>query len=310
MSDGANGNSFPVYALFDSFGNRQTDVTTPGSFSAFQWGGAVGYQTEYADPSVPGLGLVYMEQRYYDPAIGRFISPDPIGYAGGLNLYGYAENDGVNLVDPDGLGGLWIGGVHLGDDHPWAVIDAAGVGAGLRTGVAGVGSALSFGLWDGGGERCQPGFQGSQTLAAIGRTTGLMALSLGAGGSIGTYVARYAPLLRLLKMRRGSISLPGRGSGGRMRFPSTPEEMDQMLGFEGVRRPDVDPTTGKPLPGRGRVDWDISTPRGRMRVKYEQHPYDVNAPIWHRGPHWHVEWPGMPAGRHPHYLAGDEFPGY
>jgi RHS repeat-associated protein len=41
------------------------------------------YQTETAFPSELGLGLVYMEQRYYDPLLGRFISPDPIPYLGG-----------------------------------------------------------------------------------------------------------------------------------------------------------------------------------------------------------------------------------
>ena len=39
----------------------------------------------------------------YDPVVGRFLSPDPIGFAGGLNLYAYTENDPVNWVDPDGL---------------------------------------------------------------------------------------------------------------------------------------------------------------------------------------------------------------
>ncbi|MGH7927351.1 MAG: RHS repeat-associated core domain-containing protein, partial [Candidatus Binatia bacterium] len=48
-------------------------------------------------------GLYYMRARYYDPAIGRFLSEDPIGIAGGLNLYAYSGNDPVNNRDPSGL---------------------------------------------------------------------------------------------------------------------------------------------------------------------------------------------------------------
>ena len=48
-------------------------------------------------------GLYYMRARYYDPALGRFLSEDPIGIAGGLNLYAYAGNDPVNQWDPTGL---------------------------------------------------------------------------------------------------------------------------------------------------------------------------------------------------------------
>jgi RHS repeat-associated protein len=48
-------------------------------------------------------GLMYYRARFYDPAIGRFVSEDPIGLAGGINLYGYVGNDPVNFVDPDGL---------------------------------------------------------------------------------------------------------------------------------------------------------------------------------------------------------------
>ena len=39
---------------------------------------------------------------YYDATLGRFLSRDPIGFAGGLNLYNYTTNP-VNEVDPAGL---------------------------------------------------------------------------------------------------------------------------------------------------------------------------------------------------------------
>jgi RHS repeat-associated protein len=58
---------------------------------------------QYGVMAEPG-GLYYMRARYYDPSVGRFISEDPIGFAGGdINLYGYVLDDPVNLVDPFGL---------------------------------------------------------------------------------------------------------------------------------------------------------------------------------------------------------------
>jgi len=49
-------------------------------------------------------GLMYYRARYYDPAIGRFISEDPMGFgAGDVNFYQYTSNNPVNGNDPSGL---------------------------------------------------------------------------------------------------------------------------------------------------------------------------------------------------------------
>ena len=53
----------------------------------------------------PETGLLYLHARYYDPAFARFISPDdwdPNLPGVGTNRYAYAENDPVNLSDPNG----------------------------------------------------------------------------------------------------------------------------------------------------------------------------------------------------------------
>jgi hypothetical protein len=46
--------------------------------------------------------LYYHRARYYDPQARRFISEDPIGLDGGINLYAYVGNNPLNLTDPDG----------------------------------------------------------------------------------------------------------------------------------------------------------------------------------------------------------------
>ncbi len=45
----------------------------------------------------------YYGFRYYSPELGRWLNRDPIGERGGVNLYGFVNNDGINLTDILGL---------------------------------------------------------------------------------------------------------------------------------------------------------------------------------------------------------------
>lgn len=62
----------------------------------FLYNGRYGVQT---DPN----GLLYMRARYYNPYICRFLNADPSGFAGGLNMYQYADGNPISEMDPFGL---------------------------------------------------------------------------------------------------------------------------------------------------------------------------------------------------------------
>jgi RHS repeat-associated protein len=118
-----------VYS-YDPFGN--TSVSGELSDNPFQ----------YTGRENDGTGLYYYRARYYSPELQRFISKDPIGLLGGINLYSYVANNPINWIDPSGLVGIY-GGVVGRVIAPTISVEAGGrvivgtEGNGLRGTVAG-----------------------------------------------------------------------------------------------------------------------------------------------------------------------------
>jgi RHS repeat-associated protein len=91
-------------ALVDTNGNLQTAYSYDPFGATVASGQSNANEFEYTGRENEGNGLYYYRARYYSPLLGRFISQDPLGFAGsGPNLYAYAYDDPVNFIDPFGL---------------------------------------------------------------------------------------------------------------------------------------------------------------------------------------------------------------
>jgi RHS repeat-associated protein len=112
--------------LFDAFGLRvaYTGVSDAGGpFAGFgaQWG-------NYKDVET---GFSLLGYRYYDPLYAVYLTRDPIGYNGGINLYSYVANNPINFIDPMGLSYAGdVGQVFLGY---WDAINPVNMYNGLKS---------------------------------------------------------------------------------------------------------------------------------------------------------------------------------
>ncbi len=92
---------------YDAFGQT---IRATGAMSASN---PFRFSTKYTDAET---GLLYYGRRYYDPKTGRWLSRDPAEELGGLHLYGFVGNNGVNKWD---FLGMW-GSDGTGGDDPWS----------------------------------------------------------------------------------------------------------------------------------------------------------------------------------------------
>lgn len=141
-----------VLAYSDGAGAR-VDRAAFDAWGALTRAPAAGRPVFFAGRLVdPVAGLVHLRARFYDPALGRFLTPDPAGLLGGANGYAYALNDPLGRVDPLGL---W-------DELPeWLRARlrplAEGLPPGLRQGLAATATALWSALDPGARETLRPG---------------------------------------------------------------------------------------------------------------------------------------------------------
>ncbi len=98
---------------YDPYGRRSV---VSGTFQA-----TFGYTGHYWHAA---SGLHFAMYRAYDSSNGRWLNQDPIGEAGGLNIYGYVGNSPINEIDPLGLW-RWpdyiSGNINIAIPNPWTL---------------------------------------------------------------------------------------------------------------------------------------------------------------------------------------------
>ncbi|MEG4917668.1 RHS repeat-associated core domain-containing protein [Microcoleus sp. B7-D4] len=111
-------NEDAIFFAYNAWGIRNYDLNVPGKGALkqpFSYNGKWGY---YRDSETE---LYYCQNRFYDPSVGRWLTRDPIGFTGGINLFGYCGSRPVGFIDRDGLVAFQIGigagaGIGFGGD--------------------------------------------------------------------------------------------------------------------------------------------------------------------------------------------------
>ncbi|TEB06806.1 tRNA3(Ser)-specific nuclease WapA precursor [Pelotomaculum schinkii] len=199
---------------YDAFGNEKNpDPNDPNAFR---------YCGEYFDKET---GTYYLRGRYYNPAIGRFISAD--SYLGkdndplSLNLYTYCANDPVNYNDPSGhfvfnalaagigaaiggifntafsvIGDLWTGDLQWNNWNSWQSHGREYGGAFITGAIGGAAAGLTGGLSLLAGVGINAGAWGIGSIAGGYVATGAFSWGQAGwsalGGGIGYGIGRYA----------------------------------------------------------------------------------------------------------------------
>ncbi|HDR9185778.1 TPA: sugar-binding protein, partial [Burkholderia vietnamiensis] len=86
-------------ASYKAWGEAREVIARASKATGIVAKNALRFQGQWGDDET---GLHYNRYRYYDPASGRFVSKDPIGLSGGVNVYQYADNP-TGWIDPLGL---------------------------------------------------------------------------------------------------------------------------------------------------------------------------------------------------------------
>ncbi len=93
---------------YDAFGGQRGEVdAAPNRLSYRHLLDGVGFGGQWGYEGNVYTRLHHLGARYYDTTAGRFVTRDPIGYKGGINLYGFTGNNPVNRSDPEGTDWWW-----------------------------------------------------------------------------------------------------------------------------------------------------------------------------------------------------------
>ncbi len=118
----------------------------------------------------------YVRNRYYSPVLGRWLTRDPIGYQGGINLYEYAGGDPAGNVDASGLAGEFTA--------TGRVTHATTPGSPPGAGTVGV-SVTGTEKGPGGAKATIGGHASASTSGAVsGSASGTVSKQMGKGGPI------------------------------------------------------------------------------------------------------------------------------